>query len=71
MCLSNGHGEIEPATHPAQVSLTRRQLAAWYAGAYRSTTSARLAGVRANSEQGLATLLQATSHTEPWLPDHF
>ncbi|MFE5489003.1 hypothetical protein ACFQ7Z_03405 [Streptomyces virginiae] len=52
-------------------SFTRCQLAVWYAGGYRSTTSARLAGVRALADKALATLVHSTTEFEPWLPDHF
>lgn len=66
-----GAAEIVPTRVSGQVSFTRRQLAVWYAGGYRSTTSARMAGVHALSEQALATLVRSTTEGEPWLPDHF
>ncbi|QNE75501.1 GNAT family N-acetyltransferase [Streptomyces finlayi] len=69
--VKNGAAELAPTHVEGQVSLTRRQLAAWYAGGYRSTTSARMAGVHAISEKSLATLVRATTEFEPWLPDHF
>ncbi|WP_433261597.1 hypothetical protein ACQPZF_27255 [Actinosynnema sp. CS-041913] len=43
----------------------------WYAGGYRTATSARLAGVRAASDTALATLVRSTTEQESWLPDHF
>ncbi|MGW7199392.1 GNAT family N-acetyltransferase [Streptomyces chryseus] len=66
-----GAAEIAPTHVEGQVSFTRRQLAVWYAGGYRSTTSARMAGVHAVSEQALAALVRSTTEFEPWLPDHF
>ncbi|MCG8971372.1 enhanced intracellular survival protein Eis [Streptomyces sp. CL12-4] len=66
-----GAGEVVPTQVEGQVLLTRRQLAVWYAGGYRSTTSARMAGVHAVSEKALATLVRSTAQLEPWLPDHF
>jgi predicted acetyltransferase len=71
LSLSGGHADVEDTTRPADVVLTPGQLAAWYAGAYRSATSARLAGVLAATGDVLSTLVRATAHTEPWLPDHF
>jgi predicted acetyltransferase len=65
-----GAGEIVPTQVEGQVLFTRRQLAVWYAGGYRSTTSARMAGVHAVSEKALATLVRGTVQLEPWLPDH-
>ncbi|WP_308118180.1 sterol carrier protein domain-containing protein [Streptomyces buecherae] len=59
-------------THVAErVTLTRHQLAVWYAGGYRSATSARMAGVHATSEEALTSLVRSTTQHEPWLPDHF
>ncbi|MFB6617696.1 enhanced intracellular survival protein Eis [Streptomyces sp. NPDC056367] len=69
--IKDGTAEITPTSAEGQVTLTRQQLAVWYAGGYRSTTSARLAGVRAGSESALATLVRSTTYLEPWLPDHF
>ncbi|MEU4013424.1 GNAT family N-acetyltransferase [Streptomyces pseudogriseolus] len=69
--IKAGAGEIVPTQVEGQVLLTRRQLAVWYAGGYRSTTSARMAGVHAVSENALATLVRSTAQLEPWLPDHF
>lgn len=66
-----GAAEIVPTHVEGQVTFTRRQLAVWYAGGYRSTTSARMAGVHAASEKALATLVRSTAQFEPWLPDHF
>lgn len=66
-----GAAELAPTQVEGQVSLTRRQLAVWYAGGYRSTTAARLAGVHAVSDKALAALIRSTTEFEPWLPDHF
>lgn len=69
--LKGGAAEISPTHVEGQASLTRRQLAVWYAGGYRSTASARMAGVHAVSDKALATLVRSTTESEPWLPDHF
>ncbi|MCP3817510.1 GNAT family N-acetyltransferase [Streptomyces sp. A3M-1-3] len=69
--ITAGSAEISPTHIEGQVIFTRRQLAVWYAGGYRTATSARMAGVRAASEQALATLIRSTAELEPWLPDHF
>lgn len=69
--ITAGSAEISPTRIEGEVSFTRRQLAVWYAGGYRTVTSARMAGVRAGSEQALATLIRSTAELEPWLPDLF
>ncbi|MFD4377086.1 enhanced intracellular survival protein Eis [Streptomyces sp. NPDC058486] len=69
--IKAGAAELVPTHVEGQVTFTRRQLAVWYAGGYRSTTSARMAGVHAVSEKVLATLVHSTAQFEPWLPDHF
>ncbi|WP_199550158.1 enhanced intracellular survival protein Eis [Streptomyces sp. N35] len=69
--VKDGKAELTPTQIEGLVLLTRRQLAAWYAGGYRSATSARMAGVQAVSEKALRTLVRATADLEPWLPDHF
>ncbi|MFJ3495700.1 enhanced intracellular survival protein Eis [Streptomyces sp. NPDC086091] len=66
-----GAADITPTQVVGQVALTRRQLAVWYAGGYRSTTSAHLAGVRATSQNALTALVRSTTQFEPWMPDHF
>ncbi|MFC8391504.1 enhanced intracellular survival protein Eis [Streptomyces sp. NPDC057238] len=66
-----GAAEVFPTYVQGQVTFTQRQLAVWYAGGYRSTTSARMAGVHVASEKALATLVRSTAQFEPWLPDHF
>ncbi|MEV6048692.1 GNAT family N-acetyltransferase [Streptomyces xanthochromogenes] len=66
-----GAAEITPTRMEGQVSLTRRQLAVWYAGGYRSSASARMAGVHSTSDKALTTLIRSTTESEPWLPDHF
>ncbi|MEV6057576.1 GNAT family N-acetyltransferase [Streptomyces sp. NPDC052107] len=69
--ITAGAAEIMHTHIEGQVTFTRRQLAVWYAGGYRSTTSARMAGVHAVSEKALGTLIRSTAQFEPWLPDHF
>ncbi|MFD5268826.1 enhanced intracellular survival protein Eis [Streptomyces sp. NPDC058335] len=69
--MEAGNAEITPTHAEGQVTFTRRQLAVWYAGGYRSATSARMAGVRAVSDRALASLVRSTADLEPWLPDHF
>ncbi|MEU0275743.1 sterol carrier protein domain-containing protein, partial [Streptomyces sp. NPDC006307] len=69
--IKAGAAETIPTNAEPQVTFTRRQLAVWYAGGYRSTTSARMAGVHALSEDTLAALVRSTAQFEPWLPDHF
>ncbi|OEJ29988.1 GNAT family N-acetyltransferase [Streptomyces subrutilus] len=69
--FKDGAAEIAPTHTQGQVTLTRRQLAVWYAGGYRSTTTARMAGVHSRSESALGTLVRSTGEHEPWLPDHF
>ncbi|MEU7181888.1 MULTISPECIES: GNAT family N-acetyltransferase [Streptomyces] len=69
--IKDGTADFVPTHVEGQVTFTRRQLAVWYAGGYRSTTSARMAGVHAVSEKALATLVRSTAEFEPWLPDHF
>ncbi|WP_432135078.1 MULTISPECIES: GNAT family N-acetyltransferase [unclassified Streptomyces] len=69
--IEAGAAEITPTLIEGHATFTRHQLAVWYAGGYRSTASARMAGVRAVSEQGLTTLIRSTTQLEPWLPDHF
>ncbi|MCZ4120287.1 GNAT family N-acetyltransferase [Streptomyces sp. H39-S7] len=69
--IAAGAAEIHPTHIEGTVTLTRRQLAVWYAGGYRTTTSARMGGVRATSHKALATLIGTTTDLEPWLPDHF
>lgn len=65
-----GDGQLTKAHAPAEVQLTRRQLAVWYAGGYRTAAAARLAGVAAKTDTALSRLIGTTEH-EPWLPDHF
>ncbi|GAA1554511.1 GNAT family N-acetyltransferase [Streptomyces globosus] len=69
--IKNGSADLTPTSAPSQVTLSRRQLAVWYAGGYRTATSARMAGIQAVSDQALANLIRSTIEYEPWLPDHF
>ncbi|WP_217199904.1 GNAT family N-acetyltransferase [Streptomyces buecherae] len=71
LTIKSGTAEITPTRATPWVTLTRRQLAVWYAGGYRSATSARMAGVYATSEEALTSLVRSTTQHEPWLPDHF
>jgi predicted acetyltransferase len=69
--ITGGSAEISPTQTESEVTLTRGQLAVWYAGGYRTATSARLAGIRTISDTALAILIRGTTDLEPWLPDHF
>ncbi len=69
--VNDGTGQLTRTPTAGEVRLTRRQLAVWYAGGYRTATSARLAGVAARSHEALSKLIDATTDHEPWLPDHF
>ncbi|UZI32379.1 GNAT family N-acetyltransferase [Streptomyces sp. VB1] len=69
--MSGGAAELEPSQREATVSLTRGQFAVWYAGGYRSASSARMSGVRSTCDKALASLIRATTDHEPWLADHF
>lgn len=69
--ITGGSAEINPTKNEGTVNFTRRQLAVWFAGGYRTATSARMTGVRSGSEEALATLIHSTAELEPWLPDHF
>lgn len=68
--VKGGTGQITETHTPGEVRLTRGQLAVWYAGGYRTTAAARLAGVTTISDRALSSLIHTTDH-EPWLPDHF
>ncbi|MDT0485302.1 GNAT family N-acetyltransferase [Streptomyces doebereineriae] len=68
--ISGGEGDLEPTTREGQLTLTQGQIAAWYAGGYRSAAAAQLAGV-SGAPRALAQLLQATTDREPWLADYF
>lgn len=69
--ITAGSAEISPTDAEGDVALTRRQLAVWYAGGYRTVASAHMAGIRATTEKTLAALIRTTTDLEPWLPDHF
>ncbi|MEU8759861.1 GNAT family N-acetyltransferase [Streptomyces sp. NPDC048659] len=68
--ITDGKGDLEPTTHAGRITLTRGQFAVWYAGGYRSTVAAALAGVAA-PPLTIARFLAATTEREPWLADHF
>lgn len=69
--VKGGAGRLTRTHATGEVRLTRRQLAVWYAGGYRTAASARFAGVDARSDEALIKLSRVTSDHEPWLPDHF
>ncbi|MEU0060047.1 GNAT family N-acetyltransferase [Streptomyces sp. NPDC006334] len=69
--ISHGAADLQPTTAECRVRLTHRQATVWYAGGYRSTAAARMAGVRAADEQSLATLIRSTTEHELWLAEHF
>ncbi|MFF0409693.1 enhanced intracellular survival protein Eis [Kitasatospora sp. NPDC004745] len=71
LVIRAGHADLTPAGFEAQVTLTRGQFAAWYAGGLRTTEAARLCGVQARSDASLSGFIRATGRQEPWLPDHF
>ncbi|MFB8290250.1 GNAT family N-acetyltransferase [Kitasatospora purpeofusca] len=68
--IRDGNGELAPDSRKPRLTLTRGQFAAWYAGGYRSTTAATLAGVDADTDT-VAQLLRAAAEREPWLADYF
>ncbi|WP_218005886.1 GNAT family N-acetyltransferase [Actinomadura hibisca] len=70
LLIGDGQADLEPSSAPGRCTLTRRQFAAWYAGGYRTTTAAALAGVDGD-QATIADLIRATSDREPWLPEHF
>ncbi|MEU6346264.1 GNAT family N-acetyltransferase [Streptomyces sp. NPDC046977] len=69
--IAGGKADLTPTAASSQVTLTRRQLAVWYAGGYRTVTAAQMSGVLTEHVKTLTTLIQATTDHEPWLPDHF
>ncbi|MFJ9729694.1 enhanced intracellular survival protein Eis [Streptomyces sp. NPDC101209] len=71
MHLAHGTAQLTPTTIEPSVTLTRRQATVWYAGGYRSTTAARMAGIHATDDHTLATLIRATTEHEPWCAEHF
>ncbi|MFB7836061.1 enhanced intracellular survival protein Eis [Streptomyces sp. NPDC056056] len=69
--IGDGCGELAPTSRlRSQLALTEQQFAVWYAGGYRSATSALLDGV-GGAPAEVARLVGATSETEPWLPEYF
>ncbi|MEU7480532.1 GNAT family N-acetyltransferase [Lentzea sp. NPDC042327] len=69
--ITGGRAEVEATTAPGDVRFTPQQLAAWYAGGYRTAAAARRSGVHAETSDALGGLVRATTTHEPWLPDHF
>ncbi|MGW7022484.1 GNAT family N-acetyltransferase [Streptomyces decoyicus] len=68
--ISEGKAELSPTRLPNRISFTPRQFAVWYAGGYRTVTTAQLSGVRGAPEE-LGPLIRATTDREPWMSDHF
>ncbi|MEU9147990.1 sterol carrier protein domain-containing protein [Streptomyces sp. NPDC048349] len=69
--VKDGTGQIIGARAQSDVQLTRGQLAVCYAGGYQTAAAARLAGVRATSDEALTQLIRATTNIESRLPEHF
>ncbi|MET7695153.1 GNAT family N-acetyltransferase [Streptomyces sp. NPDC005483] len=69
--VKDGVGQLTKTHGAGEVRLTRRQLAVWYAGGYRTAASALLTGVATRSDEALTRLIRTTAAHEPWLPDHF
>lgn len=69
--IAHGAAELQPTTTEPRVTLNRRQATLWYAGGYRSTVAASMAGVRATDEQSLATLIRSTTEHDLWCAEHF
>ncbi|MDX3697802.1 GNAT family N-acetyltransferase [Streptomyces europaeiscabiei] len=69
--IAHGAAELQPTTTEPRVTVNRRQATLWYAGGYRSTAAASMAGVRATDEQSLATLIRSTTEHELWCAEHF
>lgn len=69
--VTDGQAEVDVVDSEPIVVFSSGQLAVWYAGGYATAAAARLSGVRSTSVEALATLLRATGHLEPWLPDLF
>ncbi|MDH6130250.1 GNAT family N-acetyltransferase [Kitasatospora sp. GP82] len=69
--IAKGTAQLTPAS-PAEceVAFTRGQFTLWYAGAFRSTAAAQLAGV-CGAPDALTALVRATCEREPWLTEHF
>jgi predicted acetyltransferase len=69
--VSDGAADVDVVDVEPVVRFSRGQLAVWYAGGYTTATTARLGGVHGDSADALATLVRATHHLDPWLPDLF
>ncbi|WP_340682642.1 sterol carrier protein domain-containing protein [Amycolatopsis coloradensis] len=70
------HGEAMASVtrHPADFTLSWRQLSCWFAGGYRSAESAFLDGVSpdgARSREAMEQFVALTNTQEVWLPDQF
>ncbi|MGR3875626.1 GNAT family N-acetyltransferase [Streptomyces graminifolii] len=69
--ITHGAAELQPTRTEPRVTLDRRQATLWYAGGYRSTAAARMAGIHATDEHSLATLIRSTTDHELWCAEHF
>ncbi|WP_327749765.1 enhanced intracellular survival protein Eis [Streptomyces europaeiscabiei] len=69
--ITQGAAELQPTRVEPRVTVDRRQATLWYAGGYRSTAAARMAGVHATDELSLATLIRSTTEHELWCAEHF
>ncbi|MFE0460411.1 enhanced intracellular survival protein Eis [Kitasatospora sp. NPDC058965] len=69
--IAKGAAQLTPAAPTeCEVTFTRAQFTLWYAGAYRSTAAARLAGL-CGAPDALTALVRTTCEREPWLTEHF
>jgi predicted acetyltransferase len=71
LTVADGAAAVETVEKDPEVRFTPGQFAVWYAGGYSSSATARYGGVRADSTGLLTTLIRATTHEDPWLPDLF
>ncbi|RJO79349.1 GNAT family N-acetyltransferase [Nocardia panacis] len=69
--VAGGTAVLTPTEDPAHLCLDARQMAIWYAGGYRSVTTARFDGLHTDDPPLLAAVLAITADHEPWLPDLF
>jgi hypothetical protein len=71
LTVSDGSAHAEAVEGEPEIRFTPGQFAVWYAGGYPSAATARHSGIRADSADTMTTLIRATTHEEPWLPDLF
>lgn len=67
--FSGGGAHVTPGG-AARVRISAGAFAAWYAGAMRATTAARL-GLASGAPADLAAMDMLTADRRPWLPDRF